>query len=76
MGAHTGAALKELQPMGKTLVEEVLEGLYPEEGHHNGAGEGHEEEGSADLKHYEFTTTPFPIPLSNLRRVGGSEVQE
>ncbi|PKU44300.1 rna-directed dna polymerase from mobile element jockey-like [Limosa lapponica baueri] len=58
-GATHKAALEELQPVGRTHIGEVCEGLYIV-GPHVGTGEQHEEEGMAETKRYELTTTPIP----------------
>ena len=69
---HAGAVLEELQPMGRTHVGEGREGSYLWEEPHD--GEEHEEEGAAEMKCYELTTTPFSLSLCPA--CGEEEVEE
>ncbi|KAJ7419716.1 hypothetical protein BTVI_24411 [Pitangus sulphuratus] len=46
-GTYAGA-ICEMQPVGRSSIEEVHEGLSPMQGPHGGAGEEYEEEASSE----------------------------
>ena len=50
-----------MHPVGRTHLGEGHEGQYPV-GPHAGAGEECEEEGAAEMKHYELPLTLIPFP--------------
>ena len=61
-GSHAGAVLEGPQGMGRALIGEFCGGLPLVGGPHAGTGEKCEEEGAAEMKCYELTTTPTHLP--------------
>jgi len=63
--------MKNCNPWEGPILEKFTENCLPWEGHHAGAEEEHEEEGAAETKRDELTTTLIPcppVPLSGRRQ--------
>ena len=54
--------MKNCSPWEGPTLEQFMKNCLLWEGPHTGAGEEHEEEGTAETKCYRLTTTPIPHP--------------
>lgn len=59
----TSLFLRDYSPWKGSTLEKFMKHCSPWEGPYAGEGEQHEEEGEAEIKCYELTTTSISCPL-------------